>query len=66
MNLDILNNSLIGRDFLRLKNKQDPTIDEFLDYRNMITGKMGVDRYPIEWYEKEVKAIDEILRIISK
>jgi len=66
MNIEILNKSLIGRDFLRLKDKTKLTIDELLDYRESITDRMGLDGYPVEWYQYEINATDEILRIKSK
>ena len=66
MNLEVLKNSMIGRDLIRLKDVKVPSIDEMLDYRKNITNNMGLDNYPTEWFQYELDAIDEILRIISK
>lgn len=66
MDNSILNNSLIGRAFLRLKDKQVPTIDEFLDYRNKIVELKKLKKYPSEWYDKEILAVDVILKYYSE
>lgn len=66
MNLEVLRNSMIGRDFIRLKDVKIPSIDEMLDYRKNITNNMELGNYPTTWFQYELDAIDEILRIISK
>ena len=66
MDLTILNNSLIGRDFLRLKDKQEPTIDEFLEYRKRMMELKELKKYPAEWYDYEIQAVDEILKYYSE
>jgi len=66
MDLTVLNNSLIGRDFLRLKDKQKPTVDEFLDYRNRMLDLKKLKKYPSEWYDNEINAVDEILKYYSE
>lgn len=66
MDLTILNNSLIGRDFLRLKDKQEPTIDEFLEYRKRMMELKELKKYPTEWYDYEIQAVDEILKYYSE
>ena len=65
MNTDLLNKSLIGRDFLRLKDKKQPSIDVFLDWRNQLNRLKNLKKYPAEWYQLEIEATDEIIKFLS-
>jgi hypothetical protein len=66
MNKEILSKSLTGRDFLRLKNPKDPNIDEMLDWRNRLNELRKSKKYPDEWYQFEIDAVDEILNFLKE
>ncbi len=63
MDIGILNSSVVGKDFLVAK--YHPNTDVFLDYRNRIDEMMLTKKYPDVFYKNEIKAIDEILRILN-
>lgn len=72
MDINILEKSLIGKDFLRFKDRRQPSIDVFLDYRNSVNGKMiecketDISRMLyFELYQIEIDAIDEILKYLK-
>ena len=64
----ILVESVVGRNFVdEIGNGSEvPSVDKFLDYRSFVKN-IGerISEYPLEWYEKELKAIDIILKIIG-
>jgi hypothetical protein len=72
MNIDILKKSMIGKDFLLLKDKGKVTIDidECLDYRNYwenrkIKCRAKSDysrRRYVEIFQLEIDSIDEIMK----
>ena len=72
MNSEILNKSMIGKDFLLLKDRTRVTINEILDYRNYWVNrktKCRVKDYSrhihIEIFQLEIDAADEILKTIT-
>ena len=64
MKTEILNKSFIGSGFLKKKNI-NLTVDEMLDCRKRVEHLRETKSYPDEWYQQEIDAIDEIIRIIS-
>lgn len=64
MNVSVLLKSVVGNDFL--DNINHPGINVFLDYRNsLVELKKTNTLYPNEWLDNEIKAVDEILKIIG-
>ena len=64
MNTKLLKKSVIGKDFLSalaLKQEQ-PSIDKFLDYRSALMKK----KESPEFIKREIKAVDEILNVLTK
>ena len=63
----ILERSVVGKDFL--KHRVHPNNDRFLDYRlalkDMLELPFESKDYPDEWVEREIKAVDEILKLIN-
>jgi hypothetical protein len=69
MNIDLLNNSAVGRDFLSFygKKMKQPSVDQFLDYRLAVMSRMENDKtVPKQWYVEEIAAVDEILKILNE
>ncbi len=57
--------SLLIADYNRLKIL--PTIDELLDFRNRLEELIETNnKYPKEWYEREIRAADYLLSKYSR
>jgi hypothetical protein len=68
MNIDILKKSHVGKHFLIFIEAgiQQPSIDTFLEYRTHCMGKKEeVSPFADEWYDLEIAATDEILKILT-
>lgn len=65
MDIEKLNKSQTGRDFLKLKKPTDPNIDEMLDWRNKLNELRKLKKYPDEWYQFEIDAVDEIILFLN-
>jgi len=65
MDVKILHGTSIGMDFLFcLERKlEQPTIDDFLDYRSSLSKNVHANWGPIK---REIKAVDEIINYLTK
>lgn len=68
---DLLSISVVGKDYLRHRifgtpklKATDSLINSFLDYRSMLTEKYAKE-YPF-FTSIEIKAVDEILKLLDK
>lgn len=64
LNKEILNNSIVGKDFLDLMFAKI-NIDLWLEYRFEIMKMKEIGKYPYQLYDNELKAIDHIIDFLK-
>jgi len=65
MDTELLQATSVGKDFLENYPKFIPTVDSFLTWRNFLDDKKEQNPEYVSSLDKEIEAVDEILRIIS-
>jgi len=58
---EMIETCVIYADYL-IRDKQPPSLNKLLDYRLRLVELKESPKYPIVWYEDEIKAVDQIIK----